>query len=231
MPGESVVLSAEAQVQAPAARNADYALGNVEAGWRRQAMGPLGRLTTELSAGHSWYGGRDLSNSFSARITLDHQLSSGINATFAANVTQQDRLDRPVSSSTDYGLDATLATKGKQGDNWQVGLSLSRVTSDDIGIDHAEAALQLGWQAAKPVAGLALGASLSARVADYDASPYTANGRHDRRLSGSLTATLQRQTYLGFSPVLSLDVARNTSNVALYETETLGISLSVKSRF
>ena len=228
---QGVVLSAAAQVQAPGARNADYALGNVEAGWRRQAMGPLGRLTTELSAGHSWYGGRDLSNSFSARITLDHQLSSGINATFAANVTLQDRLDRPVSSSTDYGIDATLATKGPQGDNWQIGLSLSRVTSADIGIDHAEAALQLAWQAAEPVAGLALGASLSARVADYDLSPYTTNGRHDRRFSGSLTATLQRLTYLGFSPVLSLDVARNVSNVALYDTETVGISLKVKSRF
>jgi hypothetical protein len=58
-----------------------------------------------------------------------------------------------------------------------------------------------------------------------------ANGRHDQRLSSSVTATLQKLTYLGFSPVLSLDLARNVSNVALYDTETLGLSVSVKSRF
>ena len=228
---QGVALSTEARAQAPNARNADYALGNVEAGWRRQATGQLGRLSTELTAGHSWYGGQDLSNSFSARATLDHALSPKVDTTIAISVTRQDRLDRPVSSSTDYGLDATAATKGPQGDNWQIGLSLARVISDDIGIDHREAALQLGWRAARPVAGLGLAANLSARVADYDLSRYASNGRHDQRLSGSLSATLQRLSYLGFSPVLSLDVARNVSNVALYDTETVGISLSVKSRF
>lgn len=228
---QGVILSDKARAQAPGATNGDYALGNVEAGWRRQATGDLGRLTTELSAGHSWYGGQDLADSITGKIAFDHQLSPTVTGSFAASVTRQNRLDRPVSSSTDFGLDATLATRGPQGDNWQIGLNLARVTSDDIGIDHHEAALQLGWQAAEPVAGLGLGASLSARIADYAISPYTSNGRHDRRLSGSLTATLQRLTYLGFSPVLALDVARNVSNVALYDTETVGISLSVKSRF
>jgi Surface lipoprotein assembly modifier len=170
----------------------------------------------------------DLSNSFSGRITLDRQLSSGVTGSFSASATWQDRLDHPVSSSTEIGLDATLATKGPNGDHWQLGLSVARVTSDDAGIDHSEAELQLGWKTANPVAGLGLGASFSARVADYDASIL---GRHDHRLSGSVTATLQRLTYLGFSPVLSLDIARNVSNVALFDTETVGISLSVKSRF
>ena len=226
-----VILSDAARDQAPDARNTDYALGNIEAGWQRQATGRFGRLTTELKAGHTWYGGQDLSNSATARITFDRQLSPGVTGTLAASVTGQTRADRPVSDSTELGLEATLATTGPKGDHWQIGLNLSRITSDDISIDHREVALRLAWQAAAPVAGIGLGASVSLQMAGYDMSPYTANGRQDQRLGGSLTATLQRLSYLGFSPVLSLDVARNASNVALYDTETIGISVSVKSRF
>lgn len=228
---QGVVLSEDAQAQAPSARNANYALSHVEAGWQRVASGPQGRLTTQISAGHTWYGGQDLSGSLTARISLDRQVAPGVTATLAASLTQQDRLDRPVSSSLDSEIEGRLATTGPAGDNWQIGLSLSRIASDDIGIDHDEATINLGWQASEPVAGLGLGASLSARVADYDASPYTTNGRHDTRLSASLTATLHNVSYLGFSPVLSLDLARNDSNVAVYDTETLGLSLTVKSRF
>ena len=228
---QGAILSDAAQVQAPTAENGDYALAHVEAGWQREVQGAAGRLTTGLTAGHSWYGGQDLSGSLTARAMLERPLGPGLNAMFAASVTRQDRLDRPVSSSTDSEIEARLSTKGPGGDAWQIGLSLSTVASDDIGIDHDEATLSLSWQAARPVAGLGLGASLSARVADYDASPYTTNGRHDRRVSASLTATVQSLSYLGFSPVLSLDLSRNVSNVALYETETLGLSLSVKSRF
>ncbi len=226
-----VILSDEARAQAPDARNTDYALGNVEAGWRRQASGLLGRLTSELKAGHTWYGGQDLSNSLTARIAVERQLSPEVIGTWAASVTEQTRADRPVSDSTELGLAASLATTGPKGEQWQIGLSLSHIASDDISIQHREVALRLGWQAAEPIAGIGLGASVAVQMADYDLSPFTATGRQDHRLSGSLTATLHRLSYLGFSPVLALDVARNVSNVALYDSETAGISLSVKSRF
>jgi hypothetical protein len=168
---QGVVLSSEAQAQAPDASNADYALGNIEAGWQRRAAGQFGRLTTELTAGHSWYGGRDLANSFSAQASVDRQISPGVLGILTVSVTRQDRLDRPVSSSVDVDFAATLSTKGPKGDSWQLALNLSQVSSVDIGIEHGEAGLQLNWQAAKSFAGLGLGASLSARIADYDLSP------------------------------------------------------------
>ena len=36
---------------------------------------------------------------------------------------------------------------------------------------------------------------------------------------------------MGFSPVMSVSVARNWSNIAIYDTQTVGLSLSVKSNF
>ncbi|MBI1173246.1 DUF560 domain-containing protein [bacterium] len=227
---QGVILSDSARAQAPNARNGDYALGHVEAGLEYKTASPLGLLTTGLTGGHSWYGGSDLSNSVELSFDLAQPVGPGL-ATWSTSVTRQIRLDRPVSSSTETDVGATYDLAGPRGDQWQAGLTLARVASQDIGIDHAEASLGLGWQARQPVAGLGFGASLSLRGADYAASPFTAIGRHDVRWAASLTAEIDKMTYLGFAPVLSLDFSRNRSNVALYDTQTAGISLSVKSRF
>jgi hypothetical protein len=46
-----------------------------------------------------------------------------------------------------------------------------------------------------------------------------------------VTATVDKISYLGFSPVVSLEVARSDSTVSLYDTQTFGLGLSVQSRF
>lgn len=228
---QSVVLSAEAQVQAPDARNADYALSQAEIGWQWERDSGNGPVTLEVSLGQSWYGGADLAQSLGAGVSLTRRMAGDTSLTLSADVTRQDRLDRPVASSLDGEIGVRLATAGPGGDRWQVGLDLGITRSEDITVDHREAGLSLGWQAARPVAGVGLGASLSARLSDFDASPYAADGRHDRRLSASLTAELRKLTYLGYSPVLSLDYARARSNISLYDTEAFGLSLRLQSRF
>jgi hypothetical protein len=227
---QSVILSDTARAQAPNARNGDYALTHIEGGIERQFALPFGLTTAGLTAGHTWYGGADLSNSLAADVTLERPAAGG-RGTFSFGVTRQNRLDQALSSSTEAEVGAALSRNGPKGDNWQGSISLARVVSDDIGIDHAEATLALGWQAKAPIMGVDLGASLSLRGADYAASPYTATGRQDLRWTASLTAQVEKISYLGFAPVLSLDLARNNSNVSLYDTQTVGVSLSVKSRF
>ena len=228
---QGVVLSEAARVQAPQARNGAYALSHLEAGVQRKAALAFGEVTTDFVAGHTWYGGQDLSSSLGASVELGHPLGRGATGTFGASLTRQIRLDRPVSSSTEAEASARLQAAGARGDQWQGSLTLSRVVSEDIGIDHAEATLGLGWRASHPVGGVTLGVNVSVRGADYAASPYTATGRQDLHWQASVQATVNKMTYLGFAPVLSLDLARNDSNVALYDTQTFGLSLSVASRF
>lgn len=231
---QGVILSQSAKAQAPYAQNGDYVLGHIEVGLEREGAVSLGSLastlTTSVTAGHSWYGGQDLSNSLTAGVDLALPIA-GSRATFSASLTRQNRLDRQVSSSNEAEVSAELVQAGPQGDRWQEGFSVRRVVSDDIGIDHAEATLSLDWQARKAVAGFALGAGLSLRGADYGKSYYAASGRQDVRWGASVQATVNRITYLGFSPVLSLEFARNNSNISLYDTQTVGIGLSVRSRF
>lgn len=227
---QGVLLSEAARAKAPMARNSDYALSHVEAGVEREFALPIGLTTAGLTAGHTWYDGADLSNNLGAELTLARPVAGG-RGSFSFGLTRQNRLDLALSSSTEAALGASLSKPGPKGDTWQGSVSLARIVSDDIGIDHAEATLALGWQAKAPIMGLDLGASLSLRGADYAASPYTATGRQDLRWAASLSAQVEKISYMGFAPVLSLDFARNDSNVSLYDTQTIGVSLSVKSRF
>ena len=231
---QGVVLSNAAQAQAPFARNADYALGHVEVRIEHEGalqLGPVASsLTTSFTAGHSWYGGRNLSNSLSLGADLNLPVGAS-RGTLSASLTRQNRLDHALSSSNEAEVAGQLVQAGPMGDRWQEGVSVRRVVSDDIGIDHAEATVSLDWQARHPVAGFSLGAGLSLRGADYGLSLYSRHGRQDVRWAASLSATVDQITYLGFSPVLSLEFARNNSNIALYDTQTVGIGLSVRSRF
>lgn len=227
---QSVLLSDAARAKAPMARNGDYALSHIEAGVEREFALPIGLTTAGLTAGHTWYGGADLSNSLAGELTLERPVAGG-RGSFSFEVTRQNRLDLALSSSTEAALGAVLSKQGPKGDSWQGSVSVARIVSDDIGIDHAEATLALGWQAKAPILGLDLGGSLSLRGADYAASPYTATGRQDLRWAASLSAQVAKISYLGFAPVLSLDFSRNDSNISLYDSQTVGLSLSVKSRF
>ena len=227
---QGVVLSQAAQVQAPLARNGDYALSHVDLGVQRKAALAFGLVTGAVSAGHSWYGGADLSNNLTGRVRLERPVGPSFGSV-ALQVTRQTRLDRSISSSTEGQVDLEWATKGPEGDRWQADLSVARMVAKDITVDHAEATVSLGWQARDAVAGVALGAAVSLRGASYAASPYAADGRRDVRWTARVTGTVEAISYLGFSPVVSLEVARNVSTVSLYDTRTLGLGLSVQSRF
>jgi hypothetical protein len=146
-------------------------------------------------------------------------------------VERQWRLDSAKASSLEVKLSGALIRQQQNGDQIRLSLGFERAYSDAITVDHREVSADLDWQRAKPVLGMRIGASFGVTVADYDAFSFSDTGRHDVRLSASLTAELRKLEYLGFAPVLSLDLARNDSNIALYATQTTGISLSVKSAF
>lgn len=227
---QGVILSQAAEAQAPQAKNGDYALQHVSLGFEHRVFGAKSTLTTAIIAGHTWYGGRDLANGLAVSANLALPWGKGI-ITYSANLAQQNRLDHSISSSTEGDLGAVYDIAGPKGDQWQAILNFSQMYSQDISIDHAEATASLGWTSGKPMAGFTPGAVLSVRGADYSASPYTMTGRQDTRWVASVNATINQMTYLGFAPFISLDYSRNVSNVSLYDTESLGVSVSVKSRF
>ncbi len=222
---QGAVLSDAARTLAPDVANGDFLYGQVQLGLQRRIDLSFGRLTADLGLGHSWYGGADLADNLTAQLTLDRRLDDDLALQLGANLTRQWRLDDGEASSTTLSGEATLTRRLASGDALAVTLDLSQVQSAQPGTERREAGLALRWQAGKPVAGLDLGASLSLGYALYG------NEREDIRHAAGLQATLGQVSYLGFSPVISLDVSHNSSSVPWFTTDTVALGLSLTSRF
>jgi len=221
---QGVVLSSKAMDLAPDLSNGDFLYRQVQVGWQRRATLAFGRLTSGVSAAHSWYGDSDLANSLTGRLALNRPLGPDLALNLGADVTRQV----PVSGhdgSTSYGIEASLKRSLAQGDTVEVRLDLTRVVSANAGTDRKGAEITLQWQSGQAVMGLGFGANLSAHYALYG------NARQDSGYAAGLTATVNRITYLGFSPVVSFDVAHNGSTVPWFTSDTVAVGLSLKSRF
>ena len=222
---QGAALSPRAHAAAPYLRDGMFTYEQISAGFETKLALPDGLVTLDLTAGRSWYGGSKLADSLTAQAQLDRNVSAKITGSFSARLSRQVRDDRPQSSSTEAGATAAFGTTGKAGDHWQLGFDLSETFSRDAGVANSSATLSLDWQAAKPIAGLGLGASAAIRGVDY------LSGRHDTKVSLGLTGSVKSLSYLGFSPILSLDLARNTSDNSRFSTDAMGIGFSIKSNF
>lgn len=230
---QGVFLSAGARAQAPDAKNRDYTLGTVELGWsRRGGLGQQGAmLTTSAGLGHNWYGGASLSDYAKLGLSLEKGLAPGLSGELSAALERQWRADSAAASSVELSLSGSVTRQQRNGDQLRLTFGIDKVFSDAITVDHTEVSANLDWQRAQPVLGMAIGAAFGVTASDYAEFSFSTTGRHDVRVAASLTAELRQIGYMGFSPVLALDLSRNNSNIALYATQTVGISLSVKSNF
>ena len=78
---------------------------------------------------------------------------------------------------------------------------------------------------------MGLSGDLRLNRADWDRSTWSANGRHDRGASASVSAELNHLDYMGFVPVITLEAGRNWSNIGLYDNDTFGLGIGFTSTF
>lgn len=232
---QGVVLSDKARQQAPTAKNGNYTLDHAEIGFEKligadPAPGLAGQWRVATTVGKTIYGGKPLSNDYGASLGFDRRFKK-LSLSFEASLNTHDRQDNNISSSFDRAVGGNLSFRSKSGDLWRFSVTYQDVASNNINIDHTETNLTLGWQAAKPLAGIGIGATIGLKTADFGASPYTANGRQDRAIRAGFTAELTNLDYMGFMPVFGVDYSRSNSNLALYDTSALGVNFSIKSQF
>ncbi|WP_010139924.1 surface lipoprotein assembly modifier [Oceanicola sp. S124] len=230
----SYSLSSEAQAAAPDAKGSDYAYTSLAAGLgRRMLLGARGNeLAMTAWAGQNWYGGDPYGAFLRGEARLQHALSS------------RDRLTTSLSLEARRGEAAPEADVGLLSLGWdhawtggQVSLygSYTRSSSDFSAADYSD--LRLGARLAPKAdwLGEALGAdpllTLETRSRDFDRSPYSFDGRQDEEIRAELQVTFRDLDYMGFNPVVTLETAKTTSNIAIYDTTRTGLGLSVRSAF
>jgi hypothetical protein len=230
----SVWLSKAAKFVAPEAVAGNYASANIEAGfqrmYRQEKATAIYRFGVYIS--HSWAGGEDQANA--ARLEFGAEKSLQPNLQGFANFTAERewRLDSAIRSTNVYALNLGLSHKLSNGDGIMLALGQRVTDSDSIGLKNNAASLRLGWQKAKPIAGIDISAQAVAEWRDYPLSPYDLlHGRQDKRLALTLTVGLPEISYMGFSPSINLVAAKTQSNIALFTAEEFGINLGFKSNF
>ncbi|SNY50797.1 Protein of unknown function [Pseudooceanicola antarcticus] len=228
------LLSDEARAAAPDAEGSDFSSASLAAGLSRRML--LGETRDELVmsawAGQNFHGGDPYGAFLRGEAKLSHSLSP------------RNRVSGTLSLETRRGAAAPEADVGLLSLGWdhafgggQLSLygSFSRSTSDLSSADYRDLRLGARLSPRARWLGESLGAdpslTLEARSRDFDSSPYSLDGRLDEEIRAELQLVFSELDYMGFNPVLTLEAARTRSNVAIYETRSSGLGLSIRSAF
>lgn len=228
------ILSSEAKALAPTARGSDYAYTALEIGvthvWRPTKIRG-GEAKADVALGRDWYGGAPMSD----YLRLETSLSKAVSPTLSFNgnfaVERQDRLDSPTRSANIWTTGLGLSTVTKATDRISVDLSFRDTASASTEIDHQRLRLDLDWTKNQPVLGARFTLGVWAEARDYQSSRYSMDGRQDQTVGAALSMAFEKVDYMGFVPVVTLKAAKTNSNIGLFDSETLGVGFSVRSKF
>lgn len=223
--------SKEARALAPAARGSDYGQINLTAGFLHRWSDPTGRREWLVGAdiGRLWYGGAPYADV--ARLTGGLNLALPNSQRLSIALTEE-RNRGPLAPSSDVsrvalGWSAPLPS----GPMLSLSATFADSTSATSSADYRDLSLGLDIAPRRPFFGAEATFSLDLRGRDYPANPFAAGPRNDREVAASLSLALPKAEYLGFKPVLTLSARKNRSNVAIYETRDIGLSLGFRSAF
>lgn len=230
-----VRLSDEARDQAPDAEGSDYAFEAVELGLSHGIA--TGRedvaLRAELLAGRNRYGGEPLSNYVRGGGEARWVIGDRSLAILSASLERQVRFDEGDRSAWVTRLDARRIWQvNDRGDVFGIGGGVRRAQSDSIEIDNDAVLVSADYTWDEPVIGPAtLGLGVDLEYRDYDASPFSADGRQDWRGVVRATVGAPGWNFYGFGPTVTFEASRTESNVSLYDVEDFGVRLGIRSVF
>lgn len=227
----SFVMSSGAKSQAPGVRGSDFAFGTASFGYghRRRNFDRRGELKSDLELGQSWYGGARYATYLRGSVQQTYRASAQRQFSFSVN---GERLWGQATPDVDtVALSGSMSQRFGSGSLGYVGLSFETTQSINASSEYAQVELRTGYVLGKPVMGAALEFGVGAALRDYDISPHAASGRRDHRIFADVTATFTDIDYYGFNPTVSLSASRTNSNIGLYDTQRLGLSLGIKSAF
>jgi tetratricopeptide (TPR) repeat protein len=226
------LLSGAARRQAPAVRGRDFDFAAIEAGlsYRRAATAAT-QLTASLTFGTNRYGGAALSNYVRVGLASTTALSQATQVDLAFSAEDQHRQDAALNSALILTASGVVKHSFSNRDQLHVGLTLRDTQSAAGPVDHGAVTASLTYALARPVLGMAISATVDVGTKTYARSAFSATGRDDLKLGLSVDATLRNLDYLGFAPVISLNISETQSNISLYDTRDASVGFSIISTF
>lgn len=224
-------LSSEAKAIAPGVRGSDFAFtsASLKLG-REQALNEKTVLKYGLGGGRLWLGGDPLSDYGRVEAGLTHRLSPRdalqVQASFEAYQGLGTRRDSDL-----WQLAGVWSRKLGNGDLMRLSLAGLVSQSDDVTMDYRQVQAGFSYRKAQAVAGMGLEFGLTLSHRRHEVFPFSADGQTGIEGRASISATLENLDYYGFVPVVKLEAAKRDSDIPLYETQSFGLSVGVRSAF
>lgn len=226
-------LSSSAKAAAPMADPGDYRFSGYEIGmdqaWKLPAL--KGEATASVTFGRNRYGGAPMSDYARLDLEMMRSFTSDLSGQAGISFERQHRVDSPERSATIIGASASVSRNLQSGDRLTFSLDLRDTNSDANSIDHRAMSADMNWSKADPIFGLGVSAELGVETRNYARAVLSSNGREDISISAQANLSLQKLDYMGFMPMFSLNAERTRSNIPLYRSQSLGVGLSIRSKF
>ena len=229
---KTYALSDDAKDIAPDAEGSDFATTSAFFGIQEtyRLPDPRTQLGWNLRLGATRYGGEDLLRYARLGTNVQHVLESGGLISASLSHEQQDGLNgRDDASiwSARFGYGMAL----DNGNRLSVSTSLTQSESDSDFLDYTQRNFAVRYSLAKPVGPAMLDFGLVIGDKHHDRSGLSADGREARSVEASVTAALPELDYYGFIPTVTLRAERTNANIDIYETESFGIQMGIRSAF
>ncbi len=226
------VLSDEAKDIAPDADGADFATTSAFVGLAEtyRLPNPQAQVGWNIRFGQTWYGGDELLRYGRLGGIYQHAVGEDGLASVSLNRETQDGLNGRDDASiwtARIGYGMRLAN----GDRVSLSTTLTRAESDADYLDYTQRAVGVRYSLAEPVGPARLEFGLTVGDKVHDRSDLTSDGRKERSVEATVTAVLPDLDYYGFIPTMTLRMERTDANIDIYETESVGIQLGVRSAF
>lgn len=229
-------LPQEARLAAPGLTGGDLNFALVEAGLVHQIKPGTSPLPDyfALSYGKSFFGGA----------ALDHYLRGDVGKIYRLNpkTSAQLRLsldrrwsDRGAPSTDGRRVEAQLTRAIAGNSALSLTFGLREASSRSMQQDYSGWDAKLGLNLGKPVGPVSLSGSLGFGVRDYQSYRIgffpVPGGRQDKTATAQLNMQLRDVDYMGFHPVISLQKTQTWSNISRFETDSVGVTLGLRSSF
>jgi hypothetical protein len=227
---QDVILGAAARTIDPDARSEDYRRDEVRLGLSKDWQNGAGTsgLHLDLSSGRQWLGGTVAADSSEAQLVARHL--AGETWALGAKIRIEDvRLPGHSNANSRAGrLTFSASTINPKLGAATFEIGLADVASDAAGIAWSGPVVALGWKPQLRTDWFELKFDLSLEQRSYWRTP---DFQPDLMAGASVTAELNKLAMMGFNPTVTVSSTRTRSEVVVRDTQEIGISFGLSSRF
>lgn len=239
---KEVRLSDEARALSPTTEAGDFAYAYIDTGVRHAfAIGDSG-TTAAVSGniGQTWSGGTPYTRFARIKGEIGYKLGDQTRIGFSASVDQQNRVNNRSQDRTILGFGANLTHKLGSGDTAGLSLYVRDTNSNGFNAKNEYAAIRASYALGKAIGPVSISGGLTYSYRNYDTffasidpntNAFVASRRQDNGLTADVTFVFNDIHYAGFVPSLTVRARSTSSNISLYETQAVSVSMGIRSKF